>query len=83
MRVSKRQLKRIIKEEKIQLLVEQGVPLSLIERLNSAMNDILEQAHLEREVDESAADQLAADIIMEEVWGFMESIGMQGYAGLP
>ena len=74
MKITKRQLTRIIKEEKAQLIVEQGVSQGLVENLYNAMQSISDQ---------SGDPNIAADIIMEEVWGFMESIGMQGYAGLP
>ena len=83
MRITKRQLRRIIKEEKQQLLAEKlGVSQTYIERLYEAMAAIYDQTQYEQPSIADAKER-AADIIMEEVWGFMESIDMQGYAGLP
>ena len=64
MKITKRQLKRIIKEEKVKLMRE-GVSQSLIENLFSAMNAIASAAD---------DDQQATDTIMNEAQGFVDSL---------
>ena len=81
MKVTKRQLRRIIKEEKVKLLKEQHVPTGLIENLNDAMTAILD--FIENNSDPSVLDPEdvpleALQIIEDEVAGFKEYLGM-GY----
>lgn len=80
MKITKRQLKRIIKEEKRKLITEQSVPIGLIENLNNAMTAILD--HLENNADSRIDPEdiplLALEIIEEEVAGFKEYLG-SGY----
>ena len=81
MKISKQQLKKIIKEEKQKLLKEQNVPTGLIENLNDAMTAILD--HVENNIDLSKLDpddvpMEALQIIEDEVAGFKEYLGM-GY----
>ena len=64
MKISKRQLRRIIKEEKSRLLKE-TVSLHLLENLLSAMDAIV------YELDDN---EWAAEVILEEVNGFIEGI---------
>ena len=72
MKITKRQLRRIIKEEKAKLINEQGIPQGLIENLYNAMQAIHDQN-----------PDIGVDVIMEEVSGFMDSIGAsRGYTGL-
>ena len=78
MKITKRQLRRIIKEEKLKLMTEQNVPTGLIEGLNDAMTAILD--HLENN-STSAPEDIpleALQIIEEEVAGFKEYLG-SGY----
>lgn len=73
MKITKRQLKRIIKEERSKLLCEQGVPIGLIEGLNNAMIAILD--HLENHDTRLHPEDVpleALQIIEEEVAGFKE-----------
>ena len=80
MKITKRQLRRIIKEEKRKLITEQSVPTGLIEGLNDAMTAILD--HLENNADRRADPEdiplRALEIIEEEVAGFKEYLG-SGY----
>jgi hypothetical protein len=68
MKITKRQLKRIIKEEKVKLMRE-GVSQSLIENLFNAMNAIASAAD---------DDQQAIDTIMDEAQGFVDSLAGGG-----
>lgn len=64
MKITKNQLRRIIKEEKSRLLKE-TVSLHLLENLLSAMDAIV------YELDDN---EWAAEVILEEVNGFIEGI---------
>jgi histone H3/H4 len=75
MKITKRQLRRIIKEEKHMLLKEQRIPMGLIENLNNAMTAILD--FVENNADRNAlhpddVPMEALEIIEEEVAGFKE-----------
>ena len=80
MTITKRQLKRLIREERRKLMTEQRVPQGLIENLNNAMTAILD--HLENNADRRADPEdiplQALEIIEEEVAGFREYLG-SGY----
>jgi len=80
MKITKRQLRKIIKEEKLMLITEQSVPQGLIENLNNAMIAILD--HLENNADQRVDPEdiplQALEIIEEEVAGFKEYLG-SGY----
>ncbi len=76
MKITKRQLRRIIKEEKAKLLNEQSVPQALLEELNDVMGRIYNAVvsgptELDPEED-------TANLILSEVEGFLDSIGMRG-----
>lgn len=76
MKLTKRQLRRIIKEEKVKLLNEQSVPQDLLEELNSVMGRIYNAvASGPTELD---PEEDTANLILSEVEGFLDSIGMRG-----
>jgi hypothetical protein len=65
MKITKRQLRRLIREEKAKLLAERTVPQTLIENLNAALEAVWQSA-------ESDGD--AEEVIREEVDGFLQGI---------
>ena len=69
MKITKRQLKRIIKEEKARILTEQNVPQRLLEDLFNAMQAIVDAT------DESNA----INIIRDETSGFI-AMGLDSLA---
>ena len=72
MKITKRQLQRIIKEERNKFLKEQSVPQNLIEQLYAAMEDIGYFYAVKSGVSpESQAE--AARVLRDEVEGFIES----------
>ena len=75
MKLTKKQLRRIIKEEQSRLLSEQGSVQTLVERLYSTMNSIYGQYRTYGDLDEQAAADKAVETIIDEVNGFLESIG--------
>ena len=75
MKLTKKQLRRIIKEEQSRLLNEQGSVQTLVERLYSTMNSIYGQYRTYGDLDEQAAADKAVETIIDEVNGFLESIG--------
>jgi len=80
MKITKRQLRKIIKEEKLMLITEQSVPQGLIENLNNAMIAILDylENNADQRVDPEDIPLQALEIIEEEVAGFKEYLG-SGY----
>ena len=89
MKVTKRQLRQIIKEERAKLLHEQAGAL-LKQSTLEALNDALERAYyeaidgaMEDGYDEAEASDVAFAAIMEEVDGFADSMGHRGHAGRP
>lgn len=72
MKVTKRQLIRIIKEEKQRLLKEQSTPQSLIEQLYGAMEEI-GYFYVERADHSPESQAAAAQVLRDEVEGFIES----------
>ena len=87
MRITKRQLRRIIKEEKTKILNEQYVSQSVLENLNSAMQAVYDEVtrNLEThgqydEMDEEP-EVIASGIVNDEVQGWMDSMGMRGAHG--
>ena len=76
MKLTTKQLRRIIKEEKVKLLNEQSVPQDLLEELNSVMGRIYNAvASGPTELD---PEEDTANLILSEVEGFLDSIGMRG-----
>jgi hypothetical protein len=80
MKITKQQLKRIIKEEKRKLLKEQSVPDSLVEALSDAMTAILDhlENNAELRLDPEDVPLQALEIIEGAVEGFKEYLG-SGY----
>lgn len=84
MKISKRQLKRIIKEEKAKLMSEQAgalVSQTSLEALNRALEVVYYEALETAEgdgYDELDAQDAALEVIDEEVKGFAESVGHLG-----
>ena len=80
MKITKRQLRRIIKEEKTKLLHEQFVSQSVLENLNSAMQAVYDE--VARNLDSMGEPEvIASGIINDEVQGWMDSMGMRGQIG--
>tara|TARA_R110002060_G_scaffold6604_2_gene10028 strand:- start:181 stop:453 length:273 start_codon:yes stop_codon:yes gene_type:complete len=84
MKITKRQLKRIIKEEKTKLLKEQaGASMSQasmeeVDRiLHSVWNEVIE-THLGEGMPEEEAEDLASQDVMELVNGWIDSVGYRG-----
>ena len=76
MKLTTKQLRRIIKEEKVKLLNEQSVSQDLLEELNSVMGRIYNAvASGPTELD---PEEDTANLILSEVEGFLDSIGMRG-----
>ena len=81
MKITKQQLRSIIKEEQAKLLHEQAGALLSLSTLE-AFNNVLEKAYYEAidgamagGLDEADASDAAFAAIMEEVDGFAESMG--------
>ena len=72
MKISKRQLRRIIKEEKNKLLKEQSSPQGLIEQLYAVMEDI-GYFYVESDDHSPESQAEAAQVLRDEVEGFIES----------
>ena len=72
MKITKRQLRRIIKEEKVKLLAEQTTPQSLIEQLYAVMEEI-GYFHVEGGEHSPESQAYAAQVLRDEVEGFIES----------
>jgi ribosome-binding ATPase YchF (GTP1/OBG family) len=72
MKITKQQLKRIIKEEKANLLAEQNTPLGLVEQLYAAMEEI-GYFHVERGDHSPESQAAAAQVLRDEVEGFIKS----------
>ena len=75
MKISKSQLRRIIKEEKQRLLSEQAVPQSLLEQLTAAMTAILDHVENTSGLHPDDVPLEVKEIIENEVAGFMEYLG--------
>ncbi len=85
MKISKRQLRRIIKEEKAKLITEQRRQLP---RLREVLMDNYEMLYDEMTLaargDELAdVEERAAKVIMDEVDAFLDSVGLRGKLGRP
>ena len=82
MKITKRQLRRIIKEEKSKFLNEQYVSQSVLENLNDAMqavyNEVAKNLDSHGRYDEMDEDPetIASGIVNDEVEGWMDSLGM-------
>ena len=74
MRVTKRQLKRIIKEEK-RRLAEQAVPQGLLEQLTAAMTAILDHGANTSGMHPDDVPLEVKELIENEVAGFKEYLG--------
>ncbi len=87
MKITKRQLKRIIKEEKAKILSESVISQSTVETvdrvLNDAWNEMQENYVTSEGYSEEEAFELAAQDLMGLVDGFMDSIGFRGKLGRP
>ena len=85
MRVTKRQLRRIIKEEKAKILAESVISQTTMEAvdrvLNEAWNEMQESYVVSEGYSEEEAFELAAQDLMGLVDGFMDSIGFRGKFG--
>jgi len=74
MKITKRQLRRIIKEEKNKLLSEQNnVPQRLLEDLDNAMYAILKNLETSGNMDPRDVSEAAAQIIQNELNGFFNT----------
>jgi len=71
-KITKRQLKRIIKEEKVKVLAEQTVPQGLLEQLYAVMEEI-GYFYVERDDHSPESQAMAAQVLRDEVEGFIES----------
>jgi len=72
MKITKRQLRRIIKEEKTKLLKEQSTPQGLIEQLYAVMEDI-GYFYVDRADHSPESQTEAAQVLRDEVEGFIET----------
>ncbi len=76
MKITKRQLKRIIKEEKNKLLSEQNnVPQRLLEDLDNAMYAILKNLETSGGMYQQNLSEAAPKIIQTELNGFLNIAG--------
>jgi hypothetical protein len=87
MKITKQQLKSLIKEERAKLLHEQAGAL-LSQGTLEALNNVLEKAYYEAidgamadGLDEEEASDAAFAAIMEEVDGFADSMGHHNRGG--
>jgi hypothetical protein len=76
MKITKRQLKRIIKEEKSKFLNEQYVSQSVLENLNDAMQAVYNEVARNSSMDDEDPEVIASGIVNDEVQGWMDSLGM-------
>lgn len=85
MKITKRQLRRIIKEEKAKILAESVISQTTMEAvdrvLNEAWNEMQEAYVVSEGYSEEEAMELAASDLMNLVDGFMDSIGFRGKFG--
>ena len=85
MKITKRQLRRIIKEEKAKVLAESVISQTTMEAvdrvLNEAWNEMQESYVVSEGYSEEEAFELAAQDLMGLVDGFMDSIGFRGKFG--
>ena len=85
MKITKRQLRRIIKEEKAKILAESVISQTTMEAvdrvLNEAWNEMQESYVVSEGYSEEEAFELAAQDLMGLVDGFMDSIGFRGKFG--
>ena len=87
MKITKRQLRRITKEEKAKRLHERAgalLSLSTLEALNNALEVAYYEAidgAMDDGLDEAAASDAAFAAIMEEVDGFADSMGHHNRGG--
>ena len=76
MKITKRQLRRIIKEEKTKILSEQNnVPQRLLEDLDNAMYAILKNLETYGDMDPQDVAPAAVQIIQNELNGFYDATG--------
>ena len=82
MRITKNQLRRIIKEEKAKVLAESVISQSTVETLDKvlhdAWNEMQENYVVSEGYSEEEAFELAAQDLLGFVDGFMDSIGFRG-----
>jgi len=78
MKITKRQLRRIIREEKQKLLSEQYVSQSVLENLSLAMNAVYDEVAQNIESMNEEPEVIASGIVNDEVQGWMDSMGMRG-----
>ena len=87
MKLTKRQLRQIIKEEKAKILAESVISQTTMESvdrvLNEAWNEMQESYVVSEGYSEEEAFELAAQDLMGLVDGFMDSIGFRGKFGRP
>ena len=87
MKLTKRQLRQIIKEEKAKILAESVISQTTMESvdrvLNEAWNEMQESYVVSEGYSEEEASELAAQDLMGLVDGFMDSIGFRGKFGRP
>ena len=83
MKVTKRQLRKIIKEEKLKILNEVGMQQDVVDELTSAMDSIYMYVQDEIEFDGAhegqTAEEVTKQLIMSEVNRFVETLtGIDG-----
>ncbi len=85
MKITKRQLRRIIKEERSKLITERRRQLPrLRETLMSSYDMLYDEMTLEARDDEMYdVEERAAQVIVDEFDAFLDSIGMRGKFGRP
>ena len=85
MRISKKQLKRIIREEKAKLMTERRRQLPRLRQVRMDNYEMLyDEMTLEARGSELAdVEERAAQIIVDEFDAFLDSIGMRGKLGRP
>ena len=85
MRISKKQLKRIIREEKAKLMTERSRQLPRLRQVRMDNYEMLyDEMTLEARGSELAdVEERAAQIIVDEFDAFLDSIGMRGKLGRP
>ena len=85
MKITKRQLRRIIKEEKANIVADSVISQTTMEAvnrvLNEAWNEMQESYVVSEGYSEEEAFELAAQDLMGLVDGFMDSIGFRGKFG--
>ena len=85
MKITKRQLKRIIKEEKAKLMTERRRELpNLRNTLMNSYEMLYDEMTLEARPEELAdVEERAAKVIMDEVDAFLDAVGLRGKLGRP